>query len=111
MSGAEKGATAEPSTWSSYGPAGVSVSDLYHAVIDSLPDVTVFVVDTDLRYRLFGGAAVSRAGWRPEELIGLRPSAILGEEDGGPLEEHLRAALAASAGSPGSVNCAPPRSG
>jgi PAS domain S-box-containing protein len=70
------------------------VTELYHAVVASLPDVAVFVCDTDLRVAMVGGAAVSRVGWRPDELIGLRPSAVLGTEDGAPLEERLRAALA-----------------
>jgi PAS domain S-box-containing protein len=88
LSGPEKGALTPHAP-----AAGPPVADLYHAVIDSLPNVTVFVVDTDLRFTLIGGAAVSRHGWRPYELIGLRPSAILGEEEAAPLERHLRAAL------------------
>lgn len=67
---------------------------LCRAILDSLPDMTVFVFGSDLRYRLVAGTALSSLGWTPSEVVGRRPVEILGEEEGAALEEHFRAALA-----------------
>lgn len=66
----------------------------YRSVLESLPDLSVFVVDSELRYRVVAGAALSKFHWRAGELIGRRPGEVLPGGDGAALEDHVRAALA-----------------
>jgi PAS domain S-box-containing protein len=66
---------------------------LYHALIDSLPDITLFVFGPDLRYRVVAGGGHRRSGWRSDDIVGRRPSDILPDPDGLELESHMRAAL------------------
>jgi PAS domain S-box-containing protein len=75
------------------GVAGLTETALYRALVESFPDVTVFVFGPDLHYELVLGAAFTRLGWRQEELIGRKPSEILPREEGLELEQHLKAAL------------------
>lgn len=77
---------------------GLSELDLYRAVVEHLPEVSLFVLDTDLRYSLVAGAAISHLGWSPAEFLGLRPSDLLGPEDGPHLEDAIRAALSGKLG-------------
>jgi len=67
---------------------------LYRAMLEALPDVSVFAFDRDLRYVMVLGAAVSRLGWKQEDFTGRRPSEFLDEKAGAALEEHLAAAVA-----------------
>jgi PAS domain S-box-containing protein len=68
-------------------------ADLYRAIVDVLPDVSVFAFDSELRYVHVAGAGVSRIGWDPDELLGKTPRDVLPGEEGVILEEHFRAAL------------------
>jgi serine phosphatase RsbU (regulator of sigma subunit) len=60
-------------------------------VLDSFPDITVFAFGPDLRYSLVAGAGMS--GWRPEEILGHRPSEVIPDPHGSILEQHMSAAL------------------
>jgi PAS domain S-box-containing protein len=68
-------------------------AELYRTIFDHVPDVTVFVFDEELRYVLAAGAALQRAGWDPEEMLGRTPSDLLPAEEATELEDHFRAVL------------------
>ncbi len=71
---------------------GFNEQELYRAVLDSLPDVTVYVFGPDLRYTLVAGGAFSKTGWTREQLEGHRPSELVGDA-GHEIEALMRAAL------------------
>jgi PAS domain S-box-containing protein len=73
--------------------SGFTEAELQRALLERLPDVTVFVFDDRLRYVLVGGAAFSRLGWAEEELLGCSPSELMPAEQAAVLEDHFRAAL------------------
>lgn len=73
--------------------SALTEADLYHSLLERLPDVTVFVFDDELRYVLVGGAAFSRLGWSKEELLGHRPDELMPPAEAAVLEDHFRAAL------------------
>ncbi|HZD65623.1 MAG TPA: SpoIIE family protein phosphatase [Acidimicrobiales bacterium] len=66
---------------------------VYEAILASLPEMSVFAFDPDLRLRLVAGAAITRLGWRLEELLGRCPSELLEPDPGTALEDDMRAAL------------------
>jgi PAS domain S-box-containing protein len=74
--------------------SGIDSDALYRALIQSSPDITVFVFGSDLRHIHAGGLAFERLGWRMEDIVGRRPSELLADGSGAELEEHMRAALA-----------------
>ena len=75
----------------------LSEAEVYLGVLDGLEDTTVFVFGPDLRYTVVAGAALSRLGWRAEEVVGSRPAELMG--DNGPAFEELqRAALRGETG-------------
>ncbi|HVT64300.1 MAG TPA: SpoIIE family protein phosphatase [Mycobacteriales bacterium] len=73
---------------------GADSGALYRALVNSSPDLTVFVFGSDLRHIQAGGLAFDRLGWRTEDIVGRRPSDLLDDGTGAELEEHMRAALA-----------------
>jgi PAS domain S-box-containing protein len=74
--------------------AAYATAARHHAVIRSMPEVGVVVFDRDLRWIQIEGEALARNGWRREELVGRRPTEVLGPERGAELERHYAAALA-----------------
>ena len=79
--------------------AGAAVAELhasrerYRALAAHLPDVSVLVVDRDLRYTLVEGAALARHGWRREELEGRLVADAVPPERAAVLVPLYRAAL------------------
>ena len=66
---------------------------LHRALIDSLPDITLFVFGPDLRYRVIAGGGHTSSGWRSSDIMGRRPSELLPAPEGAQLETHMLAAL------------------
>lgn len=64
-----------------------------HALVAALPDAAVLVVDTDHRITVAEGAVLSRAGRRPEELLGRRLGDILPPDRRAALVGRYEAAL------------------
>lgn len=73
--------------------AGFSEEVLYRAVLDSFPDVTVFVFGPDRRYAFLAGGAVQERGWKTDEIVGRTPRELIGAA-GEELEDAMEAALA-----------------
>lgn len=65
----------------------------YRHLVDQLPDAVLLVADRNMRYVLVSGRALARAGWRPDEFVGRRPSEVLPPARAALIERHLAAAL------------------
>ncbi len=68
--------------------------DVALAVVRSLPDAAVFVVDHDLRFRFACGPVLERLGWDVGSLIGREAGEVLPDDAFAQYEPHLRNALA-----------------
>ncbi len=68
--------------------------DVALAVVRSLPDAAVFVIDHDLRFRFACGPVLERLGWDVESLIGRAARELFPLEYFTLYEPHCRAALA-----------------
>jgi len=69
----------------------------YRALASHLPDVSVLIFDRDLRYTLVEGGALTRHGWRREEIEGRLVTEALPHERAQALVPLYRAALAGEA--------------
>ncbi|OKH37822.1 hypothetical protein NIES2119_11745 [[Phormidium ambiguum] IAM M-71] len=67
---------------------------ILRAMIENLPGGAAFVVDSDLRYRLAEGEALSAAGFQPEDLVGRTIFEVLPSELAASYEVQYRKALA-----------------
>ncbi len=72
--------------------------DVALAVVRSLPDAAVFVIDHDLCFRFARGPVLERLGWDVESLIGRAARDVLPAEYFRLYEPHCRAALAGGHG-------------
>ena len=69
-------------------------TELVFSVLGSLSETSILVFDSDLRYVLAAGGALSAHGYRPEQLEGRRLSEVVpGDATYRRLEEHYTAAL------------------
>jgi diguanylate cyclase (GGDEF)-like protein/PAS domain S-box-containing protein len=66
----------------------------YRQLAAHLPDVTVMLVDRDLRFTLVEGGAIRRHGWDTAELVGRRLEEVLPPDRYAEMEPWCRAALA-----------------
>jgi diguanylate cyclase (GGDEF)-like protein/PAS domain S-box-containing protein len=66
---------------------------LYRTVVQGAPDVTILLLDRDLRFRMLEGSAIERHGWTREELVGKRVADVLPPDRAPELAAHVEAAL------------------
>lgn len=67
---------------------------MLRAMADNLPGAAVFIVDTDLRYRLACGEAFAAAGFKPQDFLGRTVTDAIGPELAASHERNYRLALA-----------------
>ena len=70
------------------------VQRIVDAMVDSLPEVAVFVLDQDLRYLVAGGAALEPAGLAAEDFLGKTVAEVVGPDLAAADEPRLRLAQA-----------------
>lgn len=67
------------------------------ALLTTLQDLAVLVVDRDLRYVAAGGSGLRQVGWDPDELIGRAVHDVVPEPEASQLAAQYRAGLAGEA--------------
>jgi diguanylate cyclase (GGDEF)-like protein/PAS domain S-box-containing protein len=70
---------------------------MYRTLVQGAPDVTMLLIDRDLRFRLLEGAALERHGWTREDLIDRRVDEVLPADRAPAFTQPVQAALGGEA--------------